>query len=184
MCVCVCVCVCLLKKKKLEYSRKIRESCEFTNLHFGGFPRRINQSGACLMPWKRRTKFPFSTLRFRQTSCLDQLWRALRSASRRLRSHLRRCDTSSLSVPALLLLSVILGLHQLSRKLSQHQPPLSPDLLRVVEKEGAHAWHDTTPSQSANDPGPRSPWIQCLRSPPDQPRYWVLLPPEYPASSL
>ncbi len=35
--------------------------------------------------------------------------------------------------------------------------------------EGAHARHNTTPSQSAKYPGPRSPWIQHLRSPPDQP---------------
>ncbi len=44
-----------------------------------------------------------------------------------------------------------------------------PDLLRVGEIEGAHARHDATPSRSAKDPGPKSPWVQRLRSPLDQP---------------
>ncbi len=35
--------------------------------------------------------------------------------------------------------------------------------------EGAHTWQDATPSRSTKDPGPRSPWLQRLRSPPDQP---------------
>ncbi len=42
-----------------------------------------------------------------------------------------------------------------------------PDLLRIGEM--AHAQHDATPSRSTKDPGPRSPWVQRLRSPPDQP---------------
>ncbi len=44
------------------------------------------------------------------------------NASRRLRSHLRRCKTSSLSAPALLLLPVAPGLRQISRQLNQRQP--------------------------------------------------------------
>ncbi len=56
---------------------------------------------------KEGTKFPSSTLRSRQAACLDQLWRALLNASRRLRSHLRQCDTSSLNAPALPLLPVL-----------------------------------------------------------------------------
>ncbi len=94
---------------------------------------------------------------------------ALCNASQRLRSHLKRCDTSSRNAPALLLLPIILGLCRLSRQLSQCQPPLSPDLLRVGGIEGAHVRHDATPSRSAKDPGPRSPWIRRLRNPPDQP---------------
>ncbi len=42
-------------------------------------------------------------------------------------------------------------------------------LLRVGEIEGTHARHDTTPSRSAKDPGPRSPWIRHLRNLPEQP---------------
>ncbi len=95
-------------------------------------------------------------LRIRQVACLDQLWRALLNASRRLWSHLRRCDTSSLSAPALLLLPIAPNLRRLRRQLNQRQPPRSPDLLRVGEIEGAHARHDATPSRSAKDPGPRS----------------------------
>ncbi len=38
------------------------------------------------------------------------------------------------------------GLRRLSRQLNQRLPPLSPDLLRLGEKEGAHARHDATPS--------------------------------------
>ncbi len=67
-----------------------------------------------------------------QAACLDQLWRALLNASRRLRSHLRLCDTSSLNAPALPLLPVALDLHRLSRQLNQRQPPWSPDLRRIV----------------------------------------------------
>ncbi len=44
-----------------------------------------------------------------------------------------------------------------------------PDLLGVGEIEGAHARHNATPSRCAKEPGPRSSWIQRLRSPPDQP---------------
>ncbi len=100
---------------------------------------------------------------------LFELWRALLNASRRLRSRLRRCDTSSLNAPALPLLPVAPDLRRLSRQLNQHQPPRSPDLLRVGEIEGAHARHDATPSRSAKDPGPKSPWIRRLRNPPEQP---------------
>ncbi len=63
---------------------------------------------------------------------MDQLWRAFLNASRRLRSRLKRCDTSSLSAPALLLLPVAPGLRRLSRQLNQCQQPLSPDLLRAL----------------------------------------------------
>ncbi len=113
-------------------------------------------------------KVPLLDAPFRQAACLDQLWRALLNASRRLRSRLKRCDTSSLSAPALLLLPVASGLRRLSRQLNQRQPPLSPDLLRASEIEGAHARHGATHSRSAKDPGPRSPWIRRLRCPPDQ----------------
>ncbi len=68
---------------------------------------------------KEADKFPSSTLRFCQAACLDQLWRALLNASRRLRSRLKRCDTSSLSAPALLLLPVAPGLRRLNRQLNQ-----------------------------------------------------------------
>ncbi len=44
-----------------------------------------------------------------------------------------------------------------------------PDLWRRGEIEGAHARQDDTTSLSAKDPGPRLPWIWCLRSLPDQP---------------
>ncbi len=97
---------------------------------------------------------------------MDQLSRALLNASRRLRSHLRQCNTSSLSAPALLLLP---DLGRLSKQLNQRQPPRSPDLLRIGEIEGAHARHNTTPFRSPKDPGPRSPWIRPLRNPPEQP---------------
>ncbi len=60
----------------------------------------------------RQTKFPSSTLRFREAACLDQLWRALLNASQRLWSCLKRCDTSSLSAPAFLLLPVAPGLRR------------------------------------------------------------------------
>ncbi len=91
--------------------------------------------------------------------------RALLNVSRRL----KRCNTSSLSTPALLLLPVAPGLRRLRRQLNQRQPPRSPDLLMIGEIEGVHARHDAAPSWSAKDPGPRSPWIRRLRSPPDQP---------------
>ncbi len=81
----------------------------------------------------------------------------------------RGCDTSSLSAPALPLLPVTPDLCRLSRQLNQRQPPWSPDLLRIGEIEVAHARHDATPSQSAKDPGPRSPCIRRLRNPPEQP---------------
>ncbi len=105
--------------------------------------------------------------RSRQSACLDQLWRALLNASRRIRSRLRRCDTSSLNAPALPLLPVAPNLRRLSRKLNQRQPPLSPDLLRVGKIEGAHTRHDATPSQIAKDPGPRGSGI---------PEEWILHP--------
>ncbi len=106
---------------------------------------------------------PFLDTPVYQAACLDRQWRALLNASRRLRSRLKRCDTSSLSAPALLLLPATLGLCQLSRQLSQCQSPLSPNLLRVGEIEGAYARHDPTPSRSAKDPGPRSSWIRRLQ---------------------
>ncbi len=55
-------------------------------------------------------------LRSCQEACLDQLWRALQNASRRLRSRLKRCNTSSRNAPALLLLPVAPDLRQLSRE--------------------------------------------------------------------
>ncbi len=67
------------------------------------------------------------------------------NASRRLRSRLKRCDTSSLSAPALLLLPVTPGLHRLSRQLNQRQQIRSPILLRVGEIEGAPTRHEATP---------------------------------------
>ncbi len=122
-----------------------------------------------MMEIKEADKFPSSTLRFCQAACLDQLWRALLNTSRRLRSRLWRFNTSSLSAPALLLHPVAPDLRRLSRERNQHQPPLSTNLLRVGEIEGAHARHNATPFRSAKDPGPRSPWIRRLRNPPDQP---------------
>ncbi len=112
---------------------------------------------------KEADNVPFLDAPVHQAACLDRLWRALLNASRRLRSRLKRCDNSSLSAPALLLLPVTLGLRQLSRQLSQCQSPLSPNLLRVGEIEGAHARHDPTPSRSTKDPGPRSSWIRRLQ---------------------
>ncbi len=102
-------------------------------------------------------RFPSLTIWSRQAACLDQLCRALRNASRRLKSHLKRCDTSSRKAPALLLISVALYLRRLSKQLSQCQPLLSPDLIRINRIEGVHGRHNATPSRSANDPGPRSP---------------------------
>ncbi len=96
-------------------------------------------------------------------SLAEHFTEALKSLD--LMCHIKRCDTSSLSAPALLLLPVAPGLRRLSRQLNQRQPPRSPDLLRV----NAHARHDATPSWSAKDPGPRLPWIRRLRCPPDQP---------------
>ncbi len=127
-------------------------------------------------------------LRFCQATGLDQLWRALLNASRWLRGRLRRCNTSSRSAPALSLLSVAPDLRRLSRQLNQRQPPRSPDLLRVGQIEGAHARHGATPSRSAKDSGPRSPWIRRLRNPPEQPgrkrRGPSLATLDHPASSL
>ncbi len=91
------------------------------------------------------------------------------NASQRLISRLRRCDNSSLKAPALPLLPVAPYQCRLSRQLNQRQPPWSPDLRRIGEIEGAHTRHDATLSRSAKDPTPRSPWIQCLRNPPEQP---------------
>ncbi len=60
-----------------------------------------------------------------------------------------------------------------------------PDLLRVGEIEGAHARHNATPSRSAKDPGPRSPWIwHLLNSQAERGGARVLLPLDQPASSL
>ncbi len=92
------------------------------------------------------TQFQLHVIGWCQAACLDQLWRAFLNASRRLRSHLKRCDTSSLSAPALLLLPVAPGLCRLSRQLNHRQHPRSPYLLRVGEIEGAHARHNATPS--------------------------------------
>ncbi len=49
---------------------------------------------------KEADKVPLVDAPFHQAACLDQLWRALLNASRRLRSRLKRCNTSSLSTPA------------------------------------------------------------------------------------
>ncbi len=127
-----------------------------------------NKSVLIWFDLKRRTKYLSSTLRSRQAACLDQLWRALRNSSRRLRSHLKRCDTSSKNAPSLLLLPVALYLCRLSSQLSQRQPLLSPDLIKFGRIEGVHAHQDATPSRSTMEPGPRSP-IRRLRSPPNQP---------------
>ncbi len=85
-------------------------------------------------------------LRSHQAACLDQLWRALRNASQRLGSRLKQCDTSSQNAPALLLLPAALNLRRLSRQLSQRQPLLTPDLIRIGRIEGVHARHDATSS--------------------------------------
>ncbi len=95
-----------------------------------------------------------------------QLWRASRNCLRRLRSRLKRCDTSSQNAPVLLLL-VTPSLHRLSSPPSQSQPLQSPYLLKVSRIEGVPVFQDAT--RSARDPGLRSPWIRRLRSPPDQP---------------
>ncbi len=73
-------------------------------------------SGSRWWRWKRRIKFLSSTLRSRQVACLDQLWRASLNVSRRLRSCLKRCDTSPPNTPALLLLPVAPNLRRLSRQ--------------------------------------------------------------------
>ncbi len=125
-------------------------------------------SGSRWQRWKRQIKFPSSTLRSRQAACLDQLWSASLNVSWRLRSRLKRCDTSSPNAPAFLLLPVAPNLRRLSRQPNQRQPPRSTDLRRRGEMECAHARPDATTSLSAKDPGPRLPWIQCLRSLPDQ----------------
>ncbi len=49
------------------------------------------------------------------------------------------------------------------RPVPTQKTALSPDLQRDGKIEGAHTRHDATPSQSAKDPGPRSPRIQRLR---------------------
>ncbi len=122
---------------------------------------------------------------FRQAACLDQLWRALPNASRRLRSRLRRCDTSFLNTPALPLLPVAPDLRRLSRQLNQCQPPQNPNLLRVGEIEGAHARHDATPSRSAKDPGLGSGTSEIfMNSQAERGGAQVLLPLDHPASSL
>ncbi len=59
------------------------------------------------------------------------------------------------------------ALTQQTAKPTQATP--EPNLQKVDGIEGAHTQHDATPSRSAKDHGPRSPWIQRLRSPPDQP---------------
>ncbi len=60
-------------------------------------------------------------------------------------------------------------LRRLSRQLNKHQPPQSPNLLKVGEIEGTNARRNATLSRSTKDPGPRSPWTRCLRNPPQQP---------------
>ncbi len=102
---------------------------------------------------KEADKVPSSTLRFCQAACLDQLWRALLNTSRRLRSRLWRFNTSSLSAPALLLYPVCpRTCADSADSENQHQAPLSTNLLRVGEIEGAHARHNATPFRSAKDP--------------------------------
>ncbi len=113
-------------------------------------------------------KFPSSMLLSRRTACSGQLWRASRSGLQRLRSRLKRCDTSSRNAPVLLLL-VAPSLRRLSSLPSQHLPLPNPNLLRIGRIEGVPARQDATPSRSAKDPGPRSPWIRRLRSPPEHP---------------
>ncbi len=82
-------------------------------------------------------------------------------------SQAMRCDTSR-NAPALLLLLVAPNLRRLNKQPNQRRKPLSLDLKEVDRIEGAHAQRDATPSWSAKDHGPKLPWIQCLRSPPDQ----------------
>ncbi len=93
--------------------------------------------------------------RFRKAVCLDQLWRALRNASRRLRSRLKRCNIPSRNAPALLVLVV------------------APDLRRLTlrgrqDRGRSHsARHYLFPKR--HGPQPRSPWIKRLGNPSDQP---------------
>ncbi len=107
-------------------------------------------------------------LRSCQEACLDQLWRALQNASRRLRSRLKRCNTSSRNAPALLLLPVAPDLRQLSRQPNQCRPPLSLNLKKVDRIEGPQVQQDATPSRSVKDHDPRSHGIQRLKNPLDQ----------------
>ncbi len=65
------------------------------------------------------------------------------------------------------LLPVALNLRHLSSQLSQRQPLLSPDLIKLSRIECIHARQDATPYRSAKDLSPRLPWIRHLRSPPD-----------------
>ncbi len=108
-----------------------------TNARPPSFPKCMTSShnrassGSRWRKRKRRTKFLSSMLRSRQAACLDQLWRALLNASRKLRSHLRQCDTSSLNASALPLLLVTPDLRRLSRQLNQCQLPRSPELRRI-----------------------------------------------------
>ncbi len=108
-----------------------------TNARPPSFPKCMTSSqnratsGSRWRRWKRRTKFLSPMLRSRQAACLDQLWRALLNTSRKLRSHLRQCDTSSLNASALPLLLVTPDLRRLSRQLNQCQLPRSPELQRI-----------------------------------------------------
>ncbi len=92
-----------------------------------------------MMEMKETDLVPFLDASVLSGSLLDQLWRALLNASQRLTSRLKRCNTSSLNAPALLLLPVAPNLCLLSRQPNQRQPPRSPDLLRVCEIEGSQA---------------------------------------------
>ncbi len=118
---------------------------------------------------KEADKVPFLGAPVSSGSLFGQLWRVLLNASRRLRSHLRQCNTSSLNAPALTLLQVTPDLRRLSRQLNQRQAPRSPDLLKIGEIEGARARHNAAPSRSAKDPSPRSPWVWHLSNLPEQP---------------
>ncbi len=92
----------------------------------------------------------------------ERFTEASQKFSQTMRHFLPKCTSSSAA-------SIHPDLRRLSRQLSQRQPLLSPDLLRIGRIEAVLARHNATPSQSTKDPGPSSPWNRRLRSPPDQP---------------
>ncbi len=122
-------------------------------------------------------------LRSRQAACFDQLRRALLNASQRLRSCLRRCDTSSLNAPALPLLPVAPDLRRLSIQLNQRQPPRSPNLLRALTL-GTTLPLPETPRTSAQDRFGYCASEILLNSQAERSGARVSLPLDRPASSL
>ncbi len=136
--------------------QRLSMSSGSNGLHWGAISQQAGRAfshGALSSP---PLKFPSSTLQFCQAACLDQLWRALLNASRRLRSCLKRRDTSSLKHTSSFAAS--------SRPRPAPTQQTAKPTPATPEPRSPEGWRDRGRSQSA--------------------RRRVSLPPDHPTSSL